>query len=212
MELAEIISVTPKYRVLQKDGLNLQSHTIWKWLHLFKTLCKLAGEHFTEPQTTVQCILNIQKVTCPLFFLLDLGLRYWDHSSWVLSRFVTCAVFTDGFLGLCFTWETVLIWKRERDDKKTLIEREIQQGHAGRGINSPPTPPNTTDLLICRAPAVGFPGGLRTMQGLARRVTSFIFPAGSPVFCKFCSYTADRSILWFAFSGEVGTASGSSYF
>lgn len=39
-----------------------------------------------------------------------------------------------------------------------------------------------------------------------------VFPVSWDVFCKFCSYTADRSMLWFAFSREVGTPSGTSYF
>lgn len=67
--------------------------------------------------------------------------------------------------------------------------------HPLAGINSLLTPPKASDCLIYGGHVAGCPGGLRTTQVLACRAALFIFPASSPVFCKFCSYTADRSIL-----------------
>lgn len=102
----------------------------------------------------------------PLSILLDLGARL--PGSFQLGSVSFC--------DLCWVHRWIpglVIYLRscsdvvagERDEKKTLIKREMQQGHAGRGINSPPVPPNTSDRLICGAPAAGFPGGLRTTQG-----------------------------------------------
>lgn len=48
-----------------------------------------------------------------------------------------------GFLeiGLWLAWETVLIWEWERDENKTLTEREIQKRHTERGIHWLALPP-----------------------------------------------------------------------
>lgn len=49
---------------------------------------------------------------------------------------MTCPVLVGGFLetDLWLPWEPLQIWERERDEKKPLTERELQQGYAGRGI------------------------------------------------------------------------------
>lgn len=167
------------------------------------------GTFYWAPFNCSMCF-NMQKISRPLFshrfpcprsrlpvspqFGLSLCESYCCHG-W--------------FHGIDFwlNWEIALLWELERNRN---INREVEQHYAGRGIYWLAL---TVFLLLPEQTTIS-PGGPRRVREHHRYqlTESFVFPVSSNVFCKFCSYTADRSMLWFASSREVGTPSGTSYF
>lgn len=179
-----------------------------EWL-LQKHQSKLPGEHFTEPHSTVPCVLTCRRsavLSFPVVFLVP-GLGYQCHRS-LVSLYVNHTAVMDDFMELTSDLTEKLLCSESWGEIEII--REVEQHYAGRGIYWLAL---TAFLLLPEQTTIS-PGGPRRVREHHRYqlTESFVFPVSSNVFCKFCSYTADRSMLWFASSREVGTPSGTSYF
>lgn len=106
------------------------------------------------------------------------------------------------FHGIDFwlNWEIAQLWELERNRN---VNREVEQHYTGKGIHRLPLTPF---LPLSEQATISPWGPRRAREHCRHQLTELsVFPVSSDVFCKFCSYTADRSMLWFAFSREAGT-------
>lgn len=183
MKLTEIISETPKqitWGTFYWAPYNFPMY----FKHSEHSAVLFFSQHFPWPRARLPVSFQLGCVS-----FRDLCCVHgWISWNWL----VTC-------LRNCSDLRVGERWK-ENTNRKRNTRTPHWERHPLAGITSLPTPLKASDCLIYRGPVTGCPGGLRTIPACSAAL--FIFPATSPVFCKFCSYTADRSILWFVSAGR----------